>query len=489
MKKLIYKFALLAILLVLMNWIYGKFFLKNDMLKHSKEIELVWDVVKDSCTIVYAGESSNITYLPSDNDKRKISDFVFDYFPNMKCGDMTKSAAHSEVYYHLFNNIPENSPVETIIITMNLRSFGYNWIESNLETPIQKYLVLLKKYPSLFNRFKLAFKAYDIKSDSERMEARLYHKQNDTFTFPYPFKYDNTADWDLGKAVQGVIDSKGKRNKNLTRLACHYIKGYSFMINDDNPRIKNFDDIVELAKQRGWNLIFNIMDENVDRANELVGKDLLYLMRYNRDYLINRYGNIENVTIVNNLGELRNSLFIDQNWTTEHYSETGRRIIANNVAQAVKKYHPDMYIECDEIEYPKNYYRINLKTDSISISNPIPYGLMIEDSTSEIESNVEKVYISAKILMEECPDEASIVMKTFKDGVEVSSKSVSLNKFTGSSNKWEFVNTVFPIDSSFFDTDTFQIFLCNHSSTQVHIKSMDASFEYDDFAWNYISKQ
>ena len=61
--------------------------------------------------------------------------------------------------------------------------------------------------------------------------------------------------------------------------------------------------------------------------------------------------------------------------------------------KAAKKYHPDMYIDCDEIEYPKNYYRINLKTDSISISNPSPYGLMIEDSTSEIESNVEKVYI------------------------------------------------------------------------------------------------
>ena len=486
MKKLICKFALLAILLVLMNWIYGKFFHKNDLLKHSDEIELVWKVVKDSCTVVYAGESSNITYLHSDKDKRKISDFVFDYFPDMKCGDMTKSAAHSEVYYHLFNNIPENSSVETVIITMNLRSFGYNWIESNLETPIQKYLVLLKKYPPLFNRFKLAFKAYDIKSDSERAEARLYHKKNDKIIFPYSFKYDNTADWDLGKAVQGVIDSKGKHNKNLTRLACHYIKGYAFMINDDNPRIKNFDEIVELARQRGWNLIFNLMDENVDRANELVGKDLLYLIRYNRDYLINRYGNIENVTIVDNLGELRNSLFIDQNWTTEHYSEAGRRTIANNVAQAVKKYHPDMYVECDEIEYPKNYYR---KNDSISVSNSNPYGLIIKGNTSDVESNVEKVYISARVFMEECPDDASIVIKTFKDGAEVYNKSIKINKLCGKNGKWEFVNTVFPIDQSFFDADTFQIYLCNHSATAIHIKSMDASFEYDDFAWNYISKQ
>ena len=91
--------------------------------------------------------------------------------------------------------------------------------------------------------------------------------------------------------------------------------------------------------------------------------------------------------------------------------------------------------------------------------------------------------------MEVCPDDASIVMKTFKDDVEVSSKSMSLNKLNSICDKWEFVNTVFPIDSSFFDADKFQIFLYNNSARQVHIKSMDASFEYDDFAWNYISKQ
>ena len=147
----------------------------------------------------------------------------------------------------------------------------------------------------------------------------------------------------------------------------------------------------------------------------------------------------------------------------------------------VKKYHPDMYVECEEIEYPKNYYR---KNDSISVSNSNPYELMIKGNTSDVESNVEKVYISARVFMEECPDDASIVIKTFKDGAEVYNKSIKINKLCGKNGKWEFVNTVFPIDQSFFDADTFQIYLCNHSATAIHIKSMDASFEYDDFAWN-----
>jgi len=180
MKKLVYKFAMLAALLVLMNWIYGRFFFKNDLLKHSDEIQLSWKIVEDSCEVVYIGESSNIMYSWSDTDRRKISDFIFDHFPNLRCGDISKSAAHAEVYYYLLESIPEDSPVKTVIVTMNLRSFGYNWIESDLETPIQKQLVLLKDYLPLFNRFMLAFKAYDIKNKYERLAARIRHRKNDT---------------------------------------------------------------------------------------------------------------------------------------------------------------------------------------------------------------------------------------------------------------------------------------------------------------------
>lgn len=482
MNKIIYKFALLVILLVLMNWIYGKFFLKNDLLKHSDNIELSWKITENNSVIVYAGESSNHNASPSDIDKRRISDFVFDHFPNLKCDDMTKNASHGEVYYYLLENIAEDAAVETVVVTMNLRSFGYDWIESNLETAIQKQLVLMKDNPPLYNRFKLAFKAYDIQDDNERKKARNYHRRNDKLVFPYPFEYETTADWDYAKAIQKVIDNDGKRNQKLTDLACHYIKGFAFIINDDNPRIKDFDNIVSLAKERGWNVIFNLMAENIDRANELVGNDLLYLMKQNRDYLLNRYNHLENVTVVDNLGEVRNCLFTDKNWTTEHYGEMGRRTIAYNVAQAVRKYHPDMYVETNDLKYPKNHYRIGFGTDSINICSSSHYVLSIEDKTSEIEDNIEKVYISAKIFREQCSKNQELVMELYKDGRKTYHKNITLNELTSSTDKWDFITTILPIDSTFFDADTFKIFLYNTSESPVYIKSLDVSFEYDDYA-------
>lgn len=481
MKKLIYKFALLAMLLILMNWIYGYFFLEKDLLKHSDQIQLSWNMAKDSCEIVYTGESSNHSFSWYDKDRRKISDFVFDYFPDVKTGDMTKDASHAEVYYYLLKNIPQTTPVKTVIVTMNMRSFGYDWIESNLETPIQKQLVMMKDNPPLFNRFKLAFKAYDIKTEKERTEARDYHRQNNKLVFPYPFEYDNTADWNRAIAHRGV-SHEGKWNQPLTDLACHFIKGYSFIIDDDNPRVKDFDRIVELAKERGWNVIFNLMAENVDRANELVGKELIYLIKHNRDYLIERYDNIDNVTVVDNVGNVRNGLFIDQNWTTEHYKEMGRRSIAKNVAQAAREYHHESYVENDCFVTQRNQYKIKHDEKPLSISSSAPYGMIIADNTSAIDSICEKVYISANVFSDKLSDESAIVMELHKDGTIMRNEIFVLNKMTDAVGKWDFCTTVLPIDSSFFNADGFRIFIHNPSESPVLVSSLDVSFEYDGYA-------
>ena len=458
MKKLIYKFALLAILLVLMNWIYGKYFYKDDMLKHSDEVQLVWKVVADSCEVIYTGESSNHSFSWSDKDQRQISDFVFDHFPNLRCGDITKDASHGEVYYTLLENIPENAPVKTVIVTMNMRSFGYDWIESNLETAIQKQLVLLKDYPPLFDRFMLAFKAYDIKTEQERSEARYSHMCDDRIVFPYPFKYNTINEWDYAKAHEGVL-LNGEWNQPLTELACHYIKTYGFQIREDNPRIKDFDKIVELAHERGWNLVFNLMAENIDRANELVGKDILFLMRQNRDFLVERYGNLENVTVVDNLGIVRNGLFLDKNWTTEHYAEKGRKAIANNVALAVKKYHPEKYVEIS-------------KEDN---------SLIINGELSDVESNCEKVYLSAYAMRTTDSSEPSIVMELLKDNNIISHKELIFIDLLEKADKWDYTTSVLPLDSTFFNADEYRIFI-NDPEGDLKVKKLDVSFEYDDYA-------
>jgi len=335
---------MIPILLVIMNFIYSYFFFEKDLQKYSPIITKIRKAVSDSLEIVYLGESSNTTYRINDTDTRPISGILQDYYPTIRIGDITKEASHSGMYYEYLRNIPENKTIKTVIVTMNLRSFNANWIYSDLETPLQKSILLLKDYPPLYSRFLLAFKSYDNKTIAEREKQFKYAWKHDKLVSTYPLQYSNVIEWDKAVFSHKFKNADGTPNDSLTVLACHYIKGYAFTIDvKNNPRIKDFDTIVKLAKSRNWNLIFVIMAENMETANTLVGKELTSLMTHNRDILVNRYSK-SNVLVIDNLDKIPNKQFIDQNWTTEHYAQDGRRIIAQNIAIGLKKWYNNKYI-------------------------------------------------------------------------------------------------------------------------------------------------
>ena len=334
MKRIILSLFVLAAGLVVMNWVYAKWFYPKDLITHSEMIKLSWKAAEDSLQIVYLGESSNKTYSWKDKDQRKISEMMAEGFPGKRCGDITKEAAHAEVYYYLLKNIPEGNCVETVVVTMNLRSFGPYWIYSTLETALQKQLVLMKGYPPLIGRALLAFKAYPIRSTSEWNQLADKEEKTVKLEFPYPFPFETAADWCYDFAVKGVKDAEGNRDQAMTELTSHFVKNYGFQIHDDNPRVKDFDRIVKLCEKRGWKLVFNLLAENIDKAEALVGPDLVFLMRENVKYLEARYEGM-GIEVVNNLELVRDPHFIDKNWPTEHYDEAGRKAIARQVIEDI----------------------------------------------------------------------------------------------------------------------------------------------------------
>jgi hypothetical protein len=496
MKKVFLKFALVLLLLVAMNWLYEKLFFKKDLILYSDAVEMSWNRAADSSEIVYVGESSNITCAKYDKDKRKISDYLAEYYPSLKVGDITRAAAHAEVYYYLLKRIPEPSNIKTIVVTMNMRSFGAGWIYSKLETPLQKELVLLKDYPPLFNRFMLSFKGYDIKTGDERSLQIKNCWKSEKLEYPYKTENTNTAKWDRKIAFSGIKDKNGKKDQALTELACHYVKSYAFQIHEDNPRLKDFDNIVKLAQDRGWNLVFNLMPDNIDRADELVGRDLIFLMKYNRDYLLNRYGKIKNVLVVDNLNAVRSAQYVDQNWTTEHYDQDGRRLVARNVAIALKAIYPGAFVEkpmlftnpChfhNECEKPNAWFPTkNLTMEqkfmgntSSKVCTESPYSITLQRKTNEIPNDKKMVRISMQVLAQDEGNKARVVLCTENQLGESKNKSFSITKFTDKIGVWDFVNLNVPLDSTFFESQKFKVFVHNPSDVPVFVDNIDILFE------------
>jgi hypothetical protein len=332
------KLLLLAALLVGMNFVYKKFWFEEDLQKYSDIINQIRELPLDA-DVLYIGESSNITYLEEDEDKRSISEFIGEYLPALKVADITKPASHAGIYIDLLKKIPLESEITAVVVTLNMRSFNAQWIYSDLETPLQKSLVLLQNYPPLVNRLFLSFQDYDIKSISERERQFKEKWVRDEFNVPFDFPHKHVSDWDYWQATHPLLDSTGKEDQAKTILACQYIKTYGFQIDTvNNPRIHDFDEIIELAKERNWNLVFNLMAENVTKAEILCGKEIGYFMRTNRTILVNYFGK-KGIPVVDNLEVVPNELYVDKDFPTEHYAEQGRKDIAKNVAAELQGFY------------------------------------------------------------------------------------------------------------------------------------------------------
>ncbi len=336
-KKIALKGLLLLGVLAALNFVYDWFFYRQDIADHSEAGQLLMQV-QDSADILHFAESSDFTIGDEDIDKRSTTQFLAEYFPHQRLRPVAKGAMHAGNYHDLLRQLPASSPAKVIVVTMNLRSFDATWIHSKLETALQKEMVLLKPGPSLWRRFMLSLRNYELKSADQRLADVRAQWARDTLHFPYPFPYPTVLAWD--SAIAFGLEKRpadvAPRTEAQTQLACHYVKNFAFQIDPaTNPRVRDFDRIVALAQARGWQLVLNLMPENMEMAQQMVGKDLTLLMRQNHDLLVERYGHLPRVTLVDQMESLPNRDFIDQNWTTEHYFEHGRRSVADKVAHAI----------------------------------------------------------------------------------------------------------------------------------------------------------
>ena len=494
--KIFIRIVILALSLVVMHFIYQQWFYETDLQEQSEIINRIREVQQDA-EVVYLAESSNKASRSDDVDKRGISEMIAEYYPSVKLNDISRPAAHAGMYYAYLQQIAEDSPVKTVIVTLNMRSFNGQWIFSNLETPLQKEIVLLKDYPDLLNRFLLSFKGYDIKNEKEREKQfkRMWRKNK--MSIPQGLERNTVTKWDGAMFHGGIKNPDGSKNWEETSLACHYIKAYAFQIDfDKNPRIKDFDAIAKLAKKRNWNLVFNLMAENVDKAQEYVGDELLYLMNENRQKLVDRYTKM-GVLVVDNLDNVRDDQFMDQHWTTEHYAQQGRQIIAKNVADSLKNIYPNDY---KQVSYPSHIPQRTFFNDcekpsswgqtktissekacsgakSSKVGGGNPYSLTFERYMVFIpDTLMNSVDISLNVFQKELEPNSKLVVEIsgYKSGLIVARKS--LTELTNEIGNWQEISYTYKIPDQAKKGTLFKVYVYNPNQTAVFVDDLKITF-------------
>lgn len=290
------------------------------------------DSLKRCSAALYFGESSNFTYADGDSSRLSIAELVAQQQPGMELAGISQGAIHASTFRRLIGRLDENSMVNTVIVTMNLRSFGINWIESDLESNLSRAEILYATWPPVVKKLLLTFKAYDDKPLFKRKEVIQSHYKNDKFKLSHQ-TYTSVREWDKDMFSKGLPDANGNKDEQKTEVACHFIKNYAFVIDEDNPRVKDFDAIVDLCKKKNLKLVFHVLPENYERASELCGQDLTDLMEKNVRFLESRYGKAS--IFIDNYRLLPDSIFIDRSWPTEHYTFVGRRAVAEEISKAI----------------------------------------------------------------------------------------------------------------------------------------------------------
>ncbi|MEQ9188159.1 MAG: hypothetical protein RLP15_10530 [Cryomorphaceae bacterium] len=319
--KLLIKITWLTALLFLINLLYPRFAFEAFLAEHADQYLQVQKI--KNCDVIYLSASSNFASgLPTEKDPRKLSQFVADHFPKLRFEAINQPASHAGIHADILEMFRADAEAKTFIVTMNLRSFGPDWIHSELETPLRQAAVFYNNRPPLLNRLLASFRAYDDRSTEERHVLRREAWDNQALPFDAP--RNNVTDW-------CAVEKWGDWRDPKRQLADQFIKQYAFVLNEENPRVKDFDRIAKMAEEEAWTVVFNILAENVETADSLVGKDLTSLMRRNTEWLVARYESIGFV-VVNNLESVSHEHFTDKDFPTEHYDDVGRKIIAKNVA-------------------------------------------------------------------------------------------------------------------------------------------------------------
>lgn len=327
------KLMLTISVVVSLNEIYNLSFFSKDLNDYSPMGSQI--LKHKNVDIYYFGESSNATFANNDSTKESISELISHNFSNFNFATIDTGAVHAGIYKYWLNMINLKTKPKTIIVTMNLRSFGAGWIHSKLETSIQKSTVLMRGYPNILNRFALALGFFDNKSEKERFDDMINSWKKIELNSMKNLKYKTVLEWDSVIGNGGWLLENGNWDIKKIQLACHYIKAYAFNIDESNPRIKDFDEILEWGKSNGVKIIFSIMPENVEYADSCVGEVLVDIMRQNRDFLVKRYSS-QGAFVVDNLELVEGRNYIDQDWTSEHYNQVGRIAVAKHISKVMR---------------------------------------------------------------------------------------------------------------------------------------------------------
>jgi hypothetical protein len=282
--------------------------------------ELAENKLDKHASIYYFSSSTNKSTAPIDSDKRSIVEIVQSVV-GQKITSIDTGAIHCGIFYEILKKIPESQSIDKIIVDLNVRSFGNNWIHSGLENSLQRNLIYWNNYPGVYNHLRASLKMYNYQAPAVHIRAIEYGEKFTKIPFRKP--HNTIKNW-----CDSLFNIPNHNEAGL-----EMIKHFGHFIDEKNPMLENADLIVEWCKKRSIPLVFIILPEDVSKMRRLVGEDLASLVEKNADFLEKRYSS-KSVEVINLVNDLDENVFFES-FPTEHYKSFGRKYVAQKMIEII----------------------------------------------------------------------------------------------------------------------------------------------------------
>lgn len=333
LKQILIRIAFGIALFFAANFFYGKYQYQKDVRRFSRVKNQI-DSAFAMGDIIYMGESSNTSFNPwTDTLNNSISDFLQQYIPDQKITAITHEGFHPGLFLKMLNLLPEDGKTRTLVITMNMRTCGPTATFSANEASNQQEALFYTNRLPLLTRIFLSLHYYDNRSPQERERLKFqYWRTKPLNQEPFHNAFFSTKKW-----IDKVAASD--RPETWKHVADAYIKEFAFVLDADNQRVKDLDEMVQVCRKKHVKLIYHLLPESRDYPRYMFDSTLLQYMDYNAKFLANRYRKM-GVTVVDNYMRSSSLQYTDQWYPTEHLNAALRQMIAFEIAKVILKKEP-----------------------------------------------------------------------------------------------------------------------------------------------------
>jgi len=413
--KVLLRLAVGVFVFFVANWWYWSSGLRNKERLKFSPVAGKLDSAFCYGDVVYLGESSNTSFNPwTDTFGYSVSEFLQMYLPQNRVRGVSHDGYHVGLFSQMLGLMPEhwalrapgfeefdrgdldaggektalgsvkygvskdnwyklndsNSLRKTVVITVNMRSFGPSAMFNGNEASNQQEAIFYSNRMALLNRVFVSLHHYDNRDSREMERAKTqwfrtkdlrlkggvgnhyFNTHADGNMKPEgEWYYHNTVKWWLRDLQRQFAPVSGDADlARVMPMAEAYLKEFAFLLDEENPRVKALDAIVEKCKREQVNVVFVLLMPNYDHANRLFGEELTQLMDYNMDFLRKRFAGWEKeykqgdfkvgyVDVQRAYGDWAGGQhYTDQWYPTEHVDAHIRQFIAKKTAEKILEF-------------------------------------------------------------------------------------------------------------------------------------------------------